>query len=202
MHVSSEIEALISRLSRLPGLGPKSARRMALALLQDTEGRLRPLAASMNHAADRVRVCSQCGNLDTIDPCHICCDHSRKAHPVCVVETVGDLWALERSHIHQGTYQVLGGNLSAMGGKGPEDLNLTGLQQRLEEGTVKEVIVALSATLEGATTAHWLQSRLDHYKVKVTMLGHGMPAGGTLESLDDGTLTAALLSRRQIEDEE
>ncbi|KXV79487.1 recombinase RecR, partial [Gluconobacter japonicus] len=160
MMISNDIEQLISMLSRLPGLGPRSARRAALSLLRQPEARMLPLAHLMERAATSVRTCTLCGNLDTVDPCHICTDAHRDRGLVCVVETVGDLWALERAGVHRGVYQVLGGTLSALAGLGPDDLNVASLLDRIAEGGVREVILALGATVEGATTAHWLQEKL------------------------------------------
>lgn len=191
-----EVERLIALLARLPGLGPRSARRAALRLLQQPEARLLPLAAAMADAARAVRACTRCGNLDSADPCSICADPQRDRALVCVVEGVGDLWALERAGVYRGQYHVLGGTLSALAGHGPEDLNLAPLLARLAEGEVTEVILALGATVDGATTAHWLTDRLRPLGVAVSRVGHGMPIGGALEVLDDGTLAAALRGRR------
>lgn len=191
-----DVERLIQLLSRLPGLGPRSARRAALTLLRQPQTRLLPLAGAMESAARSVKTCSVCGTLDSSDPCVICADPQRDHGIICVVENVGDLWALERAMIHHGTYQVLGGTLSALGGVGPEDLNTASLFRRVEEGGVHEVILALGATVEGATTAHWLQDRLSPTGVAVTRVGHGVPVGGALDILDDGTLAAALSARR------
>lgn len=155
-----------------------------------------PLAAALTEAAEAVRPCSQCGNLDGQDPCAICTDPARDRSLVCVVEGVGDLWALERAAVHRGLYHVLGGTLSALGGIGPDDLNTRPLLTRLAEGGVLEVILALGATVEGATTAHWLADRLEPTGVAVTRVGHGVPIGGALDVLDDGTLGAALKARR------
>ena len=191
-----EVERLIGLLARLPGLGPRSARRAALKLLQQPETRMLPLAAALAEAARAVKRCSQCGNLDSTDPCAICSDPHRDRSVVCVVEGVGDLWALERAGIYRGLYHVLGGTLSALAGTGPEDLNLAPLLVRLQAGGVKEVIIALGATVDGAATAHWLTERLAPFDAKVTRLGQGVPIGGALEVLDDGTLAAALRGRR------
>ncbi|MBS1096411.1 recombination protein RecR [Gluconobacter sphaericus] len=193
-----DIDQLITMLARLPGLGPRSARRAALALLRQPESRMLPLAHLMERAATSVKTCTLCGNLDTLDPCHICTDERRDRGLICVVETVGDLWALERAGVHRGVYQVLGGTLSALAGLGPDDLNVRPLFERIEEGGVGEVILALSATVEGATTAHWLQERLLPTGVTVTRVGHGVPMGGALDVLDDGTLAAALTARRSL----
>ena len=191
-----EIERLIGLLAKLPGLGPRSARRAALKMLQQPESRMLPLAAALAEAARAVTPCSSCGNLDSRDPCAICADSGRERGLVCVVESVGDLWALERAGVHHGLYHVLGGTLSALGGVGPEDLNLAPLLARVGEGGVREVILALSATVDGAATAHWLADRLAGAGVTISRVGQGVPMGGALEALDDGTLAAALRARR------
>ncbi len=191
-----EVERLIGLLAKLPGLGPRSARRAALKLLQQPQARMLPLAAAMTEAARSVRACALCGNLDSRDPCSICADPHRDASLVCVVEGVGDLWALERAHVHRGLYHVLGGTLSALAGTGPEDLNVESLLARIRAGGVSEVILALGATVDGATTAHWLTERLKPLNVAVSRVGHGVPIGGALDLLDDGTLAAALTARR------
>ena len=193
-----EIERLIALLSRLPGLGPRSARRTALKLLQEPATRLLPLANAMQDAARAVRACSSCGNLDSTDPCQICADPHRDRSIICGVEGVGDLWALERAHVHRGTYHVLGGTLSPLGGMGPEDLNLGGLLARVEAGGVAEVILALGATVDGATTTHWLTEKLRASGVAVSRVAQGVPMGGALDVLDDGTLAAALRARRGV----
>jgi len=191
-----ELERLILLLARLPGLGPRSARRAALALLQKREALMLPLAEALAAAAQAVRPCSVCGNLDTTDPCAICADPHRDRGIVCVVETVGDLWALERAAAHRGLYHVLGGTLSALAGQRPEDLSIEPLLSRAASGEVREVILATSATVEGQTTAHYLADRLRGLGVVVTRLAHGVPVGGELGYLDDGTLAAALSARR------
>lgn len=191
-----EIERLIGLLAKLPGLGPRSARRAALHLLRQPQTRMLPLAAALTTAAATVQSCSACGNLDSRDPCAICADPARDQALICVVEGVGDLWALERARVHHGRYHVLGGALSALGGIGPEDLNLAPLLARVAAGGVSEVILALSATVEGATTGHFLADRLAPFQVTVSRLGQGVPVGGALDVLDDGTLAAALRARR------
>jgi recombination protein RecR len=193
-----EIERLIALLAKLPGLGPRSARRAALRLLQHPEARMLPLAEAMAAAARTVTQCRLCGNLDSRDPCTICTDPQRDQTLICVVEGVGDLWALERAHVHRGRYHVLGGTLSALGGTGPEDLNLFPLLARVREGTVTEVILALGATVDGATTTHWLTDKLKPLGVTVSRVGQGVPIGGALDVLDDGTLAAALRARRPV----
>jgi len=191
-----EIDRLIGLLAKLPGLGPRSARRTALRLLQEPQTRLLPLARAMQDAARAVRACTTCGNLDSIDPCQICADPQRDRATICVVEGVGDLWALERAHVHRGTYHVLGGTLSPLAGVGPDDLNVPALLARVEAGGISEVILALGATVDGATTTHWLTERLRHTGVTISRVGQGVPIGGALDTLDDGTLGAALRARR------
>jgi len=188
-----EVERLIGLLAKLPGFGPRSARRAALRLLQQPETRMLPLATALAEAARAVRPCGQCGNLDSRDPCTICTDPHRDRSLVCVVEGVGDLWALERAHVYQGLYHVLGGTLSALAGTRPEDLNLSPLLARLEGGGVA---LALGATVDGATTAHWLTERLRPFGVSVTRVAQGVPIGGALDVLDDGTLATAMRARR------
>jgi len=192
----SEIDRLIRQLARLPGLGPRSARRAALYLLQRREQALLPLAEALSRAAERIAPCSDCGNLDDSDPCRICRDPGRDASTLCVVEEVGDLWALERSGAFAGRYHVLGGSLSALDGRGPEQLELPRLWTRARDPAVREVILALSATVDGQTTAHYLAERLAELPVRVTRLGQGVPVGGDLDYLDDGTLLAAFSARR------
>ena len=196
-----EVEHLIALLARLPGLGPRSARRAALRMLQQPQTRMLPLAAALAEAARAVKPCPSCGNLDSTTPCTICADPARDHSLVCVVEGVGDLWALERAKIHRGIYHVLGGTLSPLGGTGPADLNTAPLLARVEQGGVEEVILALGATVDGASTAHWLGDRLRTVAptLRITRVGHGVPIGGALDILDDGTLAAALRGRRTLE---
>jgi len=189
-----EIERLIALLSKLPGLGPRSARRAALALLKRKDQLLTPLAEAMADASRKVVTCTTCGALDTRDPCAICSDASRDDALICVVEEVGALWALERGQSYRGRYHVLGGLLSALDGRGPEALHVEGLLQRA--ANVREVILALPATVDGQTTAHYLADRLAPSEVSVTMLARGVPVGGELDWLDDGTIAQALRARR------
>lgn len=193
-----EVERLIGLLARLPGFGPRSARRAALKLLQEPQTRMLPLAAALGEAARAVATCTSCGNLDTRNPCSVCADPGRDQGLICVVEGVGDLWALERAQVHRGLYHVLGGTLSALAGTGPEDLNLAPLLARIEGRGVREVILALSATVDGATTAHWLAERLRGLGPEISRVGQGVPFGGALDVLDDGTLTAAVRGRRSL----
>ena len=190
------VEQLIHLLSRLPGLGRRSARRAVLKMLQDPQRLMIPLAGALEAAAEAVRPCRVCGNLDTRDPCSVCRDPRRERGLVCVVEGVSDLWALERAGAHRGLYHVLGGTLSALAGVGPEDLSIQPLVERVSGGEVEEVILALPATVEGATTGHYLVDRLRPLSVPVTRLAQGVPMGGALDVLDDGTLAAALRARR------
>ncbi len=194
--IGPELDTLITLFSRLPGLGQRSARRVVLKLLQSPDTRMLPLAQALAAAARTVRTCSQCGNLDSTDPCGICTDPERDRSMVCVVETVGDLWALERARVHRGLYHVMGGTLSALSGTGPEDLNLAPLLARVAGSNVGEVILALSATVDGAATAHWLADRLAGARVRITRVAQGVPIGGALDVLDDGTLATALRARR------
>jgi len=192
----AEIDRLIQLLARLPGLGPRSARRAALYLIDRKESLMAPLASALANAAERVGPCPVCGNLDTIDPCTICRDERRDPALVCVVETVGDLWAIERSGAFRGRYHVLGGTLSALDGIGPDDLRIAALVARVREGVLSEVILATNATVDGQTTAHYLTDMLAPTGIAVSRLAHGVPVGGELDYLDDGTLSAALKARR------
>ncbi len=194
----TEIERLIQLLAKLPGLGPRSARRAALYMIKRRESVLTPLAKALAEAAEKVRTCTSCGNLDTVDPCAICTNPRRDATVICVVEEVADLWALERAAIFKGRYHVLGGVLSALDGVGPDDLNIARLIARAGEPRITEVILATGATVDGQTTAHYLTERLADCGVTVTQLAHGVPVGGELDYLDDGTLSAALKARRPI----
>lgn len=192
----SEIERLVQLLARLPGLGPRSARRAALQLLSKKETLMRPLAVALADAADKVVACATCGNLDTQDPCTLCRDPRRDDTVICVVEQVGDLWALERAGANAGRYHVLGGTLSALDGVGPDDLNVAGLLARVAGGGVAEVVLALNATVDGQATAHYITDRLEGTGVKISQVAHGVPVGGELDYLDDGTLAAAMRARR------
>lgn len=191
-----EIERLISLLAKLPGLGPRSARRAALALLKKREQLLSPLAEALADAARKVKTCQVCGALDTQDPCAVCADPTRDASLICVVEEVGALWAMERAGAFRGRYHVLGGLLSALDGVGPEALRIGPLVSRASDGVVREAILALPATVDGQTTAHYLAERLAPTGVSVTMLARGVPVGGELDWLDDGTIAQAMRARR------
>lgn len=193
--VGPEIERLIQLLARLPGLGPRSARRAALQLIKKREQLMSPLADAMRVAADRILVCSSCGNVDTTDPCAICADPRRDPATIVVVQDVADLWALERANVTNARYHVLGGTLSALDGVRPEDLNIARLVERASDPAVKEVVLALNATVEGQTTAHYITDVIGHLPVKATKLAHGVPVGGELDYLDEGTLSAAMRQR-------
>lgn len=193
-----EIEKLIQLLAKVPGLGPRSARRAALTLVKKKEQLLGPLSKAMGEAYDKVRICSCCGNVDTIDPCTVCTDERRDQSVIIVVEDVSDLWALERAGAMNAVYHVLGGTLSPLDGVGPDDLNIAGLIDRVTKGNVREVIIAVNATVEGQTTAHYITGQLAGLDVKITRLAHGVPVGGELDYLDEGTLTAALRARTSI----
>lgn len=193
--IGSEIERLIQLLAKLPGLGPRSARRAALVLLKKRDTLLEPLTAALREAADAILTCEVCGNLDTTSPCAICNDPRRDPHLLCVVEDVADLWALERAGVFRGRYHVLGGALSALDGVTPDRLNVGGLLTRVKQN-VDEVILAMNATVEGQTTAHYLMDLLGD--MKVTRLAHGVPVGGELDYLDEGTLSAAFKARRSL----
>ncbi|MAA99137.1 MAG: recombination protein RecR [Stappia sp.] len=191
----AEVEKLIQLLARLPGLGPRSARRAALHLIKKKDQLLIPLAQAMGVAVERVTVCSTCGTVDTCDPCTICADPRRDDHTVVVVEDVADLWALERAGALNCRYHVLGGTLSPLDGVGPDDLTIDKLVERVSQGGVTEVVLAVNATVEGQTTAHFITDRLRGMDVKVTRLAHGVPVGGELDYLDEGTLAQALKAR-------
>jgi recombination protein RecR len=195
-QIGPELQRLIDLLAKLPGLGPRSAKRAALYLLKKREPVMRPLAFALADAADKVKACSICGNWDSIDPCAVCADHERDKSLLCVVQDVGDLWALERAGAHRGTYHVLGGLLSPLDGIGPDDLNIGALVARAKEEAVREVIFALPATVDGQTTAHYLCEHLAAANVSVTRLSQGVPVGGELDYLDEGTLAAAMKARR------
>jgi recombination protein RecR len=195
---ASEIDRLIQLLARLPGLGPRSARRAALQLMKRREALMLPLADSLRRAAEKLRDCSLCGNLDTSDPCALCADPARDGSLICVVEEIADLWAIERSGAFKGRYHVLGGTLSALDGRGPEELRIGALAARARAPEVREVILALSATVDGQTTAHYIAERLGDCEVAVSRLAHGVPVGGELDYLDDGTLSAALKARGPV----
>lgn len=194
-----EIERLVQALGKLPGLGPRSARRAALALIKKRETLLDPLSIALKEAAEAIKICSACGHIDTTDPCGLCVDPRRDDALLCVVEDVGDVWALERAGVYRGRYHVLGGTLSALDGRGPDSLSIDRLIARAEGREGLEVVLALSATVEGQATAHYVTERLAHTGAHVTRLGHGVPIGGELGYLDEGTLAAAFKSRRPLE---
>jgi recombination protein RecR len=195
---SPEIDALTQALARLPGLGPRSARRAVLHLLKRRETALLPLARALDAVNERLATCGTCGNVDTIDPCAICSDPRRDARALCVVEEVADLWALDRTRLFPGRFHVLGGRLAALEGVRPEDLTIDALVGRVSQGGIDEVVLAMNATLEGQTTAHYIAERIERFPVRVTQLAHGLPIGGELDYLDEGTLAQALRARRPV----
>lgn len=190
-----EIERLIQLLARLPGLGPRSARRAALHLIKKRESLMAPLTSALQVAMDRIQVCKTCGNIDTQNPCAVCTDQRRDSALIVVVADVADLWALERAHATQGRYHVLGGTLSPLDGVGPRDLTIDALVKRAHEPQVSEVVLALNATVDGQTTAHYITDLLQEANVRITRLAHGVPVGGELDYLDEGTLSAAMRQR-------
>ena len=196
---SPEIDALTQALARLPGLGPRSARRAVLHLLKRRESALVPLLRALELVSERLSICATCGNVDTSDPCAVCADPRRDQRSLCVVEEVADLWALERSRLFPGRFHVLGGRLSALDGVRPEDLSIDRLVGRVAAGGIDEVVLATNATLEGQTTAHYVAERLEGQAVRITRLAHGLPVGGELDYLDEGTLAQALRARRPID---
>ena len=194
----TQLDRLIQLLAKLPGFGPRSARRAALFLVKRRESLMEPLATALAEAARAVHPCSVCGNLDTVDPCALCSDQKRDAGVICVVEDVADLWALERGHVFKGRYHVLGGTLSALDGVGPNELRIEPLVRRVRDERAREVILAMNATVEGQTTAHYIVDRLEATGVQITRLAHGVPVGGELDYLDDGTIGAALAARTAV----
>ncbi|MGB3472856.1 MAG: recombination mediator RecR [Erythrobacter sp.] len=197
--MSQEIDQLSGALARLPGLGPRSARRAVLWLVKNRENALPALLEALATVSETLVECGICGNVDTRDPCAICADPKRDARALCVVEDVADVWALDRARLFRGRYHVLGGRLSALDGIGPEDLNIASLLDRVADNAIDEVVLAMNATLEGQTTAHYLAERLDPYGLRITQLAHGLPVGGELDYLDEGTLAQALRARRPVE---
>jgi len=195
---SPEIEALTQALARLPGLGPRSARRAVLHLIKKREAAMAPLLRALEAVNERLVTCHVCGNVDTADPCSICADPRRDARQLCVVEEVADLWALDRARLFPGRFHVLGGRLSALEGVRPEDLAIDSLIRRISEGGIDEVVLAMNATLEGQTTAHYIAERIEGFPVRLTQLAHGLPVGGELDYLDEGTLAQALRARRPV----
>ena len=196
MHAS--LDQLIRKLARLPGLGPRSARRAVLYLLKNRDRLMVPMAQDLFDIASQVRACAECGNLDHGDKCSICRDPQRDHNCICVVEDVADLWAMERAAVYQGVYHILGGTLSALDGRGPDDLHIYKLVRRANALAATEVILALSATVDGQTTAHYIAEKLATTNAEVTRLAHGVPVGGELDYLDDGTLAQALRARAKL----
>ncbi len=193
-----EIDRLIKLIAKLPALGTRSARRIVLQLLKKKETILPELIAAMQDMSDNVQKCPVCGNFDTCSPCSVCSDLSREAEVLCVVQDVADLWAMERVGIYKGQYHILGGILSALDGVTPEDLNIESMFERLQKGIIKEVILALPATIDGQITAHYLLSRLKDFPIKITTLAQGIPVGAELDYMDDGTIQMALNARKEI----
>ena len=196
--MQASLDQLIRKLARLPGLGPRSARRALLYLLKNRDRLMVPLAQDLFDVASQVRSCAECGNLDHGDKCSICCNPQRDNSCICVVESVGDLWAMERAAVYRGVYHILGGTLSALDGRGPDDLHIDRLVRRANTLAATEVILALSATVDGQTTAHYIAEKLSTTSVEVTRLAHGVPVGGELDYLDDGTLAQALKARAKL----
>lgn len=194
----SDLDDLIRQFSKLPGLGPRSAQRAVLHLIRNKDRMMAPLAATLTKAMDSIKTCSHCGNLDGVDPCHICTDAKREETTLCVVEDIADLWAIERCKLFRGRYHVLGGTLSAIDDRGPDKLNIANLITRAARDEVKEIILATNATLEGQTTAHYLTTKLEPCNVSISRLAQGIPIGGELDYLDDGTLGTALRARLPV----
>lgn len=195
---SQEIETLAQALARLPGFGPRSARRAVLHLMKRREAAMLPLLRALEAVSERLSTCDTCGNVDTSNPCSVCADPRRDVRALCVVEEVSDLWALDRSRLFPGKFHVLGGRLSALEGVRPEDLSIDKLLRRVEAGGIDEVVLAMNATLEGQTTAHYIAERLERFPIRLTQLAHGLPVGGELDYLDEGTLAQALRARRPV----
>ena len=195
---AGELDRAMQYLAKLPGLGPRSARRAILHLMKRRDSLMIPLADALRVAAELIKPCAVCGNLDTSDPCGICADDRLDATSLCVIQDVADIWALERASGFKGRYHVLGGVLSALDGIGPEDLNLDSLVVRASDPAVTEVILAMNATVDGQTTAHYIADRLTNCEVRITRLAHGVPVGGELDYLDDGTLAQALRARQNV----
>lgn len=193
---NNELDHLINLLGKVPGLGPRSARRAALQLIKKKDSLMKPLSSALADVAENVHPCAICGNLDIENPCHICESPKRDRSIICVIEDVSDLWALDRAGSYRGLYHVIGGTLSALDGVGPDDLNINTLIERARDSELKEIIIATNATVDGQTTAHYITEQLKQFDLTVTRLAHGVPIGGELDYLDDGTLTTALNSRR------
>lgn len=193
--MASALDKLIQQFGRLPGVGPRSARRIVLSLVRNKTASIPPIIQALELALAQIQTCEVCGHIDDVSPCSICSDATRDAHAICVVEDVADVWAIERSHVFRGRYHVLGGTLSAMDGRGPSQLNIEPLLTRAADTLVEEVILATNATVAGQTTAHYLTERLADSNVRISRLALGIPMGGELDYLDDGTLSAALKAR-------
>lgn len=195
MQQNNDIEILTKYLSKIPGFGPRSAKRAILYLINNKDNIMLPLARYLDNVANNVKKCQECGNIDNISPCYICSDIKRDVNTLCVIEDIGDLWAMERSAIYKGLYHVLGGTLSAIEGRGPDDLNIDNLIDKIQKKSIKEVIMATNATVEGQTTAHYITKLLNKFDIKISRIAQGIPIGGELDYLDDGTLGAALKAR-------
>ncbi|MDC0983496.1 recombination mediator RecR [Amylibacter sp.] len=198
MSNNQDIDILIALMAKLPGLGPRSARRAVLHLIKKRDILLSPLSDALYNVAQTARECLSCGNIDTKDICEICLNSKRGNGQICVVEDVSDLWAMERSNVFKGRYHVLGGNLSALDGVGPDELRIPHLVKRVKAENINEIILALNATVDGQTTAHYIADQLDEMDVAVTSLAQGVPIGGELDYLDDGTISAALNARKSV----
>lgn len=198
MHDGGSLELLIRQLSSLPGLGSRSARRIALHLLNNKEKMMMPLIKNLEHTADIMQLCESCGNIDEGEICKICRDPKRDRHTVCVIANVADLWAVERTRTYKGIYHVLGGVLSALDGVGPQDLAISSLLANIKDNNITEVILGLSATVDGQSTAHYIVDQIDNPEIKITRLAHGMPVGGELDYMDDGTISTALRARGHL----
>ena len=195
----NEIDNFIKLLSKLPGLGPRSGRRAALAIIKQKERLLLPLKEAFNDISEKIIICEICNNIDLKSPCAICSNKNKDLNIICVVEEISDLWAIERAGVFKGYYHILGGELNAVDGVGAEQLNIEKLGQRIKQNDVQEIILALSATIDGQTTLHFLIDYLEDFNIKITKLAHGIPIGGELDYLDDGTLTQAILSRTEAD---
>lgn len=194
----AEIENLIKLIAKLPGLGPRSGRRAALHLIKNKSEYMKPLHAALEQAIEKIVICPVCGNVDTQNPCHICRDEKRDSTMICVVQDVADLWAVERGGHYRGQYHILGGSLSALDGIGPDNLRIKELQDRVKSGGINEIILALNATMDGQTTAHYLTDQMAPFNVAITALSHGVPIGGELDYLDDGTISTAINARKAV----
>jgi recombination protein RecR len=195
---SKQIQRLINQISKLSGIGKRSAQRIAIELLENKEKIMIPLGQGLIESAETIKECEICGNFDDVSPCYICSDNKRDKSTICIVESVSDLWAMERGNIYRGQYHIIGGVLSAIEGVGPDDLNISSLLKRIENDEITEVILATNATLEGQTTAHYISKQIENKVSNITRLANGIPLGGELEYIDEGTLSTALASRKSM----